>query len=319
MSKRLIVKNFPSKFTEKDKTEFLELFGGVSITCLFGKLKNCCYVEFDDFPSAQQALEVLHQFELLGQRLVAEYARSSHEKQANEIQSKSTLDKKTFLFDKGKQNQSSSKNGIENAELAETLVSGVAPNLGLNHSFPHHLHYKYPEPNITVLTNIANALATVPKFYTLVLHLMNKLNLPPPFTGLTPTPPLPDDKVNLKDACVDTGDLCEFVSSEESELESDSENTKKHEIYQHSNVSKTEPTRKRKKLRVAGTKNQEKLQLTKQPKSDHPVESAFELGSTVKRLEFKLGDSIKNAVEKKNAPPVHYNVFDEIRYLIIIP
>ena len=52
------------------------------------------------------------------------------------------------------------------------------------------LHYRYPPPTIGVLTNIINALASSPRFYTQVLHLMNKLNLPAPFGHVTPAPPL---------------------------------------------------------------------------------------------------------------------------------
>ena len=52
------------------------------------------------------------------------------------------------------------------------------------------LEYLYPRPDSTIITNIMNALIAVPKFYTQVLHLMNKLNLPPPFGAPTATPPL---------------------------------------------------------------------------------------------------------------------------------
>uniref|UniRef100_K3X186 Uncharacterized protein n=1 Tax=Globisporangium ultimum (strain ATCC 200006 / CBS 805.95 / DAOM BR144) TaxID=431595 RepID=K3X186_GLOUD len=41
--------------------------------------------------------------------------------------------------------------------------------------------YKYPKANEQIVRNIANALIALPKFYTQVLHLMNKMNLPTPF------------------------------------------------------------------------------------------------------------------------------------------
>ena len=50
--------------------------------------------------------------------------------------------------------------------------------------------YRYPPPTVSVLTNIINALASSPRFYSQVLHLMNKLNLPAPFGMLSSTPPL---------------------------------------------------------------------------------------------------------------------------------
>eukprot|EP00743_Colponemidia_sp_Colp-15_P008520 GILK01009268.1.p1 GENE.GILK01009268.1~~GILK01009268.1.p1 ORF type:complete len:187 (+),score=19.37 GILK01009268.1:40-561(+) len=62
-----------------------------------------------------------------------------------------------------------------------------AQQLGnLNLSPPSTLTYKYPPPNPIILNNISHALANVPRFYVQVLHLMNKMNLPPPFG-----PPLP--------------------------------------------------------------------------------------------------------------------------------
>lgn len=44
-----------------------------------------------------------------------------------------------------------------------------------------NLHYRYPDPTPEILTNIMHAVGTVPRLYNQVLHLMNKMNLPPPF------------------------------------------------------------------------------------------------------------------------------------------
>ncbi|XP_052294565.1 U11/U12 small nuclear ribonucleoprotein 65 kDa protein isoform X3 [Citrus sinensis] len=51
--------------------------------------------------------------------------------------------------------------------------------------------YAYPPVDGNILTNIVNALIAVPRFYTQVLHLMNKMNIPAPFRMALPTPPLP--------------------------------------------------------------------------------------------------------------------------------
>lgn len=51
------------------------------------------------------------------------------------------------------------------------------------------LKYQYPPPNPDIIVNIMNAIVAVPKLYTQVIHLMNKMNLPPPFgeaTSMTP-------------------------------------------------------------------------------------------------------------------------------------
>ncbi|XP_059463641.1 U11/U12 small nuclear ribonucleoprotein 65 kDa protein-like isoform X2 [Corylus avellana] len=85
--------------------------------------------------------------------------------------------------------------------------------------------YAYPPPDGNILTNIVNALIAVPRFYTQVLHLMNKMNIPAPFRMALPIPPLPPSlpapppppppvpaKLHLAD-----------LSSDESEMESSDE------------------------------------------------------------------------------------------------
>ncbi|XWS57821.1 hypothetical protein CRYUN_Cryun09bG0206500 [Craigia yunnanensis] len=67
----------------------------------------------------------------------------------------------------------------------------IAPRLGVDYPFPPHLEYAYSPPDGNILTNIVNALIAVPRFYTQVLHLMNKMNIPAPFRMALPTPPLP--------------------------------------------------------------------------------------------------------------------------------
>ncbi|KAK8502057.1 hypothetical protein V6N13_064154 [Hibiscus sabdariffa] len=62
----------------------------------------------------------------------------------------------------------------------------IAPRLGVDYPFPPHLEYAYPPPDGNIFTNIINALIAVPRFYTQVLHLMNKMNIPAPFIWLCP-------------------------------------------------------------------------------------------------------------------------------------
>ncbi|KAG1708621.1 hypothetical protein DVH05_022248 [Phytophthora capsici] len=57
----------------------------------------------------------------------------------------------------------------------------MAPHLGLNYAPSPLLEYKYPKATESIVRNIANALIALPRFYTQVLHLMNKMNLPTPF------------------------------------------------------------------------------------------------------------------------------------------
>lgn len=60
--------------------------------------------------------------------------------------------------------------------------------------------------------NIMNAMASVPKFYEQVLHLMNKMNIPPPFSADLPGPAWIKIKRKRED-----------LASDESELETEDE------------------------------------------------------------------------------------------------
>ena len=98
-------------------------------------------------------------------------------------------------------------------------INHISPDFGVRYNFDPNLKYSYPEPNTTILTNISNALASVPRFYVQVLHLMNRMNLPPPFGKVTPAPPVPDVVSEIEEVNMD-------VTSEESELESSGDESK---------------------------------------------------------------------------------------------
>ena len=143
-------------------------------------------------------------------------------------------------------------------------VNALAPKWNLYYPLDPQLQYIYPAPTVTILTNIVNALAAVPKFYTQVLHLMNKMNLPAPFGLQTLTPPIPHgippplppetDKPPEPDV-LDREDM-EFSSSEESELESDTENARK--------VLEAEPTKRPRKKEHLSRRKKLRLQIQMQ-------------------------------------------------------
>ena len=51
----------------------------------------------------------------------------------------------------------------------------------INYPSNPDLRYRYPDPTPEILNNMMHAIATVPRLYVQTLHLMNKMNLPPPF------------------------------------------------------------------------------------------------------------------------------------------
>uniref|UniRef100_A0A2K5MI08 RNA-binding region-containing protein 3 n=1 Tax=Cercocebus atys TaxID=9531 RepID=A0A2K5MI08_CERAT len=103
----------------------------------------------------------------------------------------------TSVSKKKKNSDDPVKDDKEKKELGYlTVENGIAPNHGL--TFPNScLKYMYPPPSSTILANRVNALASMPKFYVQVLHLMNKMNLPTPFRPITVRPPMYEDHMPL--------------------------------------------------------------------------------------------------------------------------
>ncbi|KAG6738425.1 hypothetical protein POTOM_058041 [Populus tomentosa] len=108
--------------------------------------------------------------------------------------------------------------------------------------------YAYPPPDGNILTNIVNALIAVPRFYTQVLHLMNKMNIPAPFRMALPTPPLPPAALvppppPPPPRISEKSPLAEQYSSSETEMESSDEEFDDKALYEASGAVK--PRRKR--------------------------------------------------------------------------
>ena len=161
----LTIKQFPLIFNNHDRQEFLEHFGATRICC-FSQIKNFSNLIVADFSSssqASQALTRLHQLEILCRRLVVEYCPLDLARTAFSPSSSSSYD-----------------------DRASARLHGISPGVNqIHYSSPSERRsYLYPPLDETILTNINNALWSVPSFYTQVLHLMNKMSLPcPMITG----------------------------------------------------------------------------------------------------------------------------------------
>ncbi|XP_028823510.1 RNA-binding region-containing protein 3 isoform X1 [Denticeps clupeoides] len=178
----LIVRHLPAELTRDEKEDFLKYFGATCVRIMSdkGALKHTAFASFDSEGSAAKALTRLHQMKLLGHTLVVEFAKD----QENVI-----VLKNPPIANSASNGQQKKGRPQENIPLIET---GIAPKLGLKFQINPSLKYLFPPPSSGVLTNIAHALLSVPKFYVQVLHLMNKMNLPCPFGPITPRPPVFD-------------------------------------------------------------------------------------------------------------------------------
>ncbi|CEG70204.1 hypothetical protein RMATCC62417_06143 [Rhizopus microsporus] len=122
----------------------------------------------------------------------------------------------------------------------------IAPLQGIDYPSNPHLRYLYPDPTPEILTNITHAIGSVPRLYTQVLHLMNKMNLPPPFGPLVKHA-VPTLRKRKEDA---------LLSSDESELEE--------ETLQDTSKEQEERVKEARQARIAAEKQRLALKRAKE-------------------------------------------------------
>ncbi|XP_037783646.1 RNA-binding region-containing protein 3-like [Penaeus monodon] len=175
MSTTLRVWSFAKQITNEDKEDLLRYFGAVSVKHVSQHGQNkAVLARFPSEEDARHVLRKLHQQEVLGVRLMVAFhgtstmpcSRQPHETKENEGDSKETSRKAKVK---------------KKVEEFEAKLMAIGSNFGVNHPVPPSLRYLYPPPSPPVIANIAQSLVAVPRFYTQVLHLMNKMNLPTPF------------------------------------------------------------------------------------------------------------------------------------------
>uniref|UniRef100_A0A1J3HYT0 U11/U12 small nuclear ribonucleoprotein 65 kDa protein n=1 Tax=Noccaea caerulescens TaxID=107243 RepID=A0A1J3HYT0_NOCCA len=208
----LLVRHLPDGIPHDIVSRLFSQYGASGVRlCSGGRLRNAAFVDFKNEAFASQAHRQLNGLRFLGKVLQVQRANKPIEDKKSRQVEESSKDGHCF-FSTASSSNNDSKSG--------QILSGepIAPKLGINYPFPPHLQYAYPPPDANILANITNALIAVPPLYTQVLHLMNKMNLPPPFRLALPTPPLPKAHPQLT----------EFghQSSSESEMESDEDTGK---------------------------------------------------------------------------------------------
>uniref|UniRef100_A0A1B6E7N0 RRM domain-containing protein n=1 Tax=Clastoptera arizonana TaxID=38151 RepID=A0A1B6E7N0_9HEMI len=214
----LLIRHFPSQLSHKEKEEFLTHFGAVDVQILGSENQksNIIYAKYETETAAQIALKKLHQLEILDEILCVEIARGN--KNCNNLHFPSQvqqLEKQSYLR--------------KQQESFLQKINSWTKLVDLNYPPPAHLNYQYSPPTQQVLGNICKALSNVPKLYTQVLHLMNKMNLPCPFTDNYPLDtPFSLKKENMvynqNNYHLIENFTDESCDEEESEIESDPEN-----------------------------------------------------------------------------------------------
>uniref|UniRef100_A0A3P8X8H1 RNA-binding region-containing protein 3 n=2 Tax=Esox lucius TaxID=8010 RepID=A0A3P8X8H1_ESOLU len=183
MSRTLIIRHLPADLSRDEKEDLLKYFGAVAVRVFSDKgvLRHTAFATFGSEKSAAKALKRLHQLQILNHTLVVEFAKE---------QEHVTVLKDPPVSDSATDGKDVKKKKEVKQPSVALLEMGVAPKLGLKFQTNPSLKYLYPPPSNGILTNIAHALLSVPKFYVQVLHLMNKMNLPSPFGPITARPPM---------------------------------------------------------------------------------------------------------------------------------
>ncbi|XP_049546797.1 RNA-binding region-containing protein 3 [Anopheles darlingi] len=192
----LLFYNFPPTFGKVDVQEFLHLFGLEANKLGTRRGSVCAVVLLSTEAEVRLVIARLHQLLLGKYRLKVEYCDGKKKAKLVEGRSKATA-------------------GTEAAARSQKTIESILQR-GAMQTFeafpPTSILYQYPKISPATLDNISRELTSNGAFYYQVLHLMNKMNLKPPFSSTTQEHsselPQSDEESEL-----------------ESELESDTENT----------------------------------------------------------------------------------------------
>lgn len=210
------IRNFPSDFLAEEIQAFIDIClvnttaSVVSITS-----KNSALVRFSTILEPKHYIRELHQRPVKDRLLSVTYSKklsTGHNSTSTTVRSgsSSTTDVKQNFSD-----------FVRKLNATDSLFEQPPPP---------HLRYVYPKANRDILDAISIALETESKFYTQVLHLMNRMNLEPPFVvgsknliwpaSKTETCRHAEHELVLQDAYTQT-DRGNLIGSDESELESE--------------------------------------------------------------------------------------------------
>ncbi|XP_071710800.1 U11/U12 small nuclear ribonucleoprotein 65 kDa protein [Rutidosis leptorrhynchoides] len=216
----LLIRHLPEAIPHDTLSRLFSHYGASCVRpCTTGRMRNCAFVDFSNESMATQAQRQLNGLRFLGKVLSVERANTQpHGTKSQQNKPTSGNDAMSSVND--------SSQAKDSKRESFPALEPIAEKLGVEYPFPPNLEYAYPPPDGNILTNILNALIAVPRFYTQVLHLMNKMNIPAPFRAALPTPPLPPSAPAPQPPPpppVDANSSLANISSDESELESSDE------------------------------------------------------------------------------------------------
>lgn len=304
----IIVKKFPKVFKKEDIKEFLLHFGADDIEVY----KHFSFARFKHEEEAQYAIRQIHQKEILGSRLQAEYAKDKILDPSTSVKEEREWD----TNDKVHQN-------FENLNDYVKQLYAMNHHLNFSQSPLPYLKYKYPKPTRDIIDSICVALESIPKFYTQVLHLMNRMNLPTPFNppekGYSSQLPEYCDRSQQTDAVAEqfqqivAGTTPHYVEKDddyESEIELENEQYRKEIIPELKSLKRKSTINMKnqaKKFRsiIDNEKNRETKLATR--KIDYEMFEKIEMNPGTK-ITLKLPDELKTTSETPETHIVTVNI-----------
>ncbi|CAG5093531.1 Similar to RNPC3: RNA-binding region-containing protein 3 (Bos taurus) [Cotesia congregata] len=173
----LRVLHLPPYLSDEKRNELFKKFGAeCTKTIRKSDTYTTTFVKFPSTELATKAFLQLHQLEIKGQYLSVEFAKKSFVRDTDD----NVLFKSEPLNVNEKDDNANTKNFQAFIDKLNTWTS----NYNFSQPPPPNISYKYPLPTRNILLRISIQLLREPAFYTQVLHLMNKMNLPPPFEEL---------------------------------------------------------------------------------------------------------------------------------------
>ncbi|CAD1469901.1 unnamed protein product, partial [Heterotrigona itama] len=230
VSDTLRILHLPPELSDERRNELFRKYGAIKTRTLrLSKKYTMTFAKFQSQEIALQALLRLHQLNVRGQYLTVEFA-----KKPVSIEKTENVDNDKLIKEENKKESTNRSN----FQAFLQKLNSWSMNQVFTQPPPPNIQYEYSPPTRGTLIRIAIQLLKEPAFYTQVLHLMNRMNLPPPFEELEAEfPALKEvydvEKYNdifIRDSLyVKEGiDICnEETEEEESEIESNEEDNAK--------------------------------------------------------------------------------------------
>lgn len=231
--KTLIFKNIPKEI--EDLTNLLE---SLKIPAQqikpFGRKRALITYQCEN--DAEKALETLNELEFNGKAVNIALFLPNKPKENIETKPKTNTKKcnKKVQTNGLKEEESLLFNTLAQQQINKYVqkLYAIEGDLGFDQPPPPYLKYNYPPINKLILDNISTTLLSNKRFYIQVLHLMNRMNLEPPFAKRTykfTCPGIPKETSTQTEESIIKENLTSYATHEvednESELESSEEDT----------------------------------------------------------------------------------------------